>query len=143
MMRGRGEVLFIGTVESAGEVSTVRIFEEYCGGLLGIEGYSHLFVLYWLHLRDDERNRRTLRVVPRRHEGAPLTGVFACRSPSRPNPIGLTVVRLLSVEGCALKVSGLDAVEGTPIIDIKPYSPRADSVPDARAPEWTLRGPPT
>lgn len=142
-MRGRGEVLFIGTVESAGEVSTVRIFEEYCGGLLGIEGYSHLFVLYWLHLRDDERNRRTLRVVPRRHEGAPLTGVFACRSPSRPNPIGLTVVRLLSVEGCALKVSGLDAVEGTPIIDIKPYSPRADSVPDARAPEWTLRGPPT
>jgi tRNA-Thr(GGU) m(6)t(6)A37 methyltransferase TsaA len=143
MMGGRGEVLFIGTVESAGEVSTVRIFEEYCGGLLGIEGYSHLFVLYWLHLRDDERNRRTLRVVPRRHEGAPLTGVFACRSPSRPNPIGLTVVRLLSVEGCALKVSGLDAVEGTPVIDIKPYSPRADSIPDARTPEWTLRGPPT
>ncbi len=142
-MGGKGEVIFIGTVKSAGEVSTIQIFEEFCKGLLGIEEYSHLIVLYWLHLRDDELNRRTLRVVPRRHKGAPLTGVFACRSPSRPNPIGLTVVRLESVEGCLLRVVGLDAVEGTPIIDIKPYSPRADSVPDAKTPEWTLRGPPT
>lgn len=142
-MGGKGEVLFIGTVKSAGEVSTIQIFDEFCEGLLGIEEYSHLIVLYWLHLRDDERNRRTLRVVPPRHKGAPLTGVFACRSPSRPNPIGLTVVRLESRDGCLLRVVGLDAVEGTPIIDIKPYSPRADSVPDAKTPEWTLRGPPT
>ncbi|RLI10600.1 tRNA (N6-threonylcarbamoyladenosine(37)-N6)-methyltransferase TrmO [Candidatus Bathyarchaeota archaeon] len=142
-MDERAEVRFIGEVESAGDTATIRIYPEFCPGLLGVEDYSHLIVLYWLHLRDDEKNRGTLRVIPRRHEGAPLTGVFACRSPSRPNPIGLTVVELEAVEGCRLTVGGLDALEGSPIIDIKPYSPRGDSVPDARAPEWTFRGPPT
>jgi len=142
MVRG-AEIRFVGEVGSAGETSTVRIYPEYCQGLLGVDGYSHLILLYWMHLRDDEENRRTLRVVPRRHEGAPLTGVFASRSPSRPNPIGLAVVKVEAVEGCTLRVSGLDALEGSPIIDVKPYQPRADSVPDARAPDWTLRGPTT
>ncbi|KYH36804.1 MAG: Uncharacterized protein family UPF0066 [Candidatus Bathyarchaeota archaeon B23] len=138
-----GEVRFIGVVEEAGEESTIRVYPQYCPGLLGIEAHSHLIILYWMHLRDDERHRGTLRVIPRRHEGAPLTGVFACRSPSRPNPIGLSVVELLGMEDCRLRVRGLDAFEGSPIVDIKPYLPRADSVPDARVPEWTLRGPPT
>ncbi len=142
-MIGVGEVRFIGIVESAGEASTVLIYPEFCLGLLGVEGYSHLIVLYWLHLRDDERNRGTVRVTPPRHEGAPLTGVFACRSPSRPNPIGLAVVELEAVEGCRLRVRDLDALKGSPIVDLKPYSPRADSVPDARTPEWSSRGPPT
>ncbi|MCK4435646.1 SAM-dependent methyltransferase, partial [Candidatus Bathyarchaeota archaeon] len=71
------------------------------------------------------------------------TGVFACRSPSRPNPIELCVVELMKVEGCNLTVKGLDAFENTPIIDIKPYLPRADSIPDARVPGWTSRGPST
>ena len=142
-MDGRGEVRFIGEVESVGETSTIGINPEYCPGLLGVESYSHLIVLYWMHLREDEENRGALQVTPSRHEGAPLTGVFACRSPSRPNPIGLTVVKLDAVEGCRLKVSGLDALEGSPIVDIKPYSPRGDSVPDARTPEWALHGPPT
>jgi len=142
-MGGGGEVRFIGEVESVGDVSTVRVYPEFTPGLLGVEGYSHIIVLYWMHLRDDEESRGALRVTPRRHEGAPLTGVFACRSPSRPNPIGLTVVKLEAVEGCRLRVSGLDALKGSPIIDIKPYSPRGDSVPDARTPEWALHGPPT
>ena len=76
-------------------------------------------------------------------EGAPLTGVFACRSPSRPNPIGLTIVELEGVDGCKLKVKGLDALEGSPIVDLKPYQPRADLVIEARAPEWSRHGPPT
>lgn len=134
---------FIGKVESSGEKSTIRVFPEYCEGLLGVEGYSHLFIIYWMHLRDDEKHRRTLIVKPPRHEGAPLTGVFSTRSPSRPNPIGLTVVKLESVEGCTLTVSGLDALEETPIIDIKPYSPRGDAHPDACTPEWAMHGPPT
>ncbi len=142
-MDGRGEIRFVGEVESVGETSTIGIYPEYCPGLLGVESYSNLIVLYWMHLRDDEENRGTMQVVPRRHEGAPLTGVFACRSPSRPNPIGLTVVKLEAVEDCRLRVSGLDALEGSPIVDIKPYSPRGDSIPDARTPEWALRGPPT
>lgn len=142
-MDGNAEVRFIGEVESVGDTSTVRIYPKFCPGLLGVEAYSHLIVLYWMHLRGDEESRQTLRVIPPRHEGAPLTGVFACRSPSRPNPLGLTVVKLEAIEGCRLTVSGLDSFEGSPIIDIKPYSPRGDSVPDARTPGWALRGPPT
>ncbi len=140
----RSEVWFIGVVEEvSGDESTIRIYPEYCQGLLGLDAYSHIIILYWLHLRDNEKHRKTLRVIPRRHEGAPLTGVFACRSPSRPNPIGLSVVELLAVEDCRLRVRGLDAFKDSPIIDIKPYLPRADSIPDAKVPKWTLRGPPT
>jgi len=141
-MAEKAEIRFIGEVEKAGEESTLLIFPDYCAGLLGIEGYSHIFLLYWMHLRDDGKNRATLQVRPPRHGGAPLTGVFATRSPSRPNPIGLSLVKLKSIEGCRLVVSGLDALEGSPIVDVKPYSPRGDAFPDARVPEWSLRGPP-
>lgn len=142
-MGEHGEVRFIGVVEEVGETSTILIHQDFCPGLLGVEGYSHVIVLYWMHLRDNDRHRGTLRVRPPRHEGAPLTGVFACRSPSRPNPIGLSVVELKEMEGCRLRVSGLDALEGSPIVDLKPYQPRADEIPGARAPEWSRHGPPT
>jgi len=142
-MSGVGEIRFIGRVESAGDTCTIVIDPEYCPALLGVENYSHLLVLYWFHLRDNDEHRGTLRVTPPRHKGAPLTGVFACRSPSRPNPIGLTVVELLRVNGCRLEVSGLDALEGSPIVDLKPYLPRADSIPDARTPVWLKHDPPT
>lgn len=138
-----GEIRFIGEVESAGETSTIIIYPDYCPGLLGVDRYSHLIVLYWMHLRDNDMHRRTLRVTPPRHRDATLRGVFASRSPSRPNPIGLSVVKLEAVDGCSLKVTGLDALEGSPIVDLKPYSPRSDSVPDARTPERARHGPPT
>lgn len=137
----RGVIRFIGEVESAGDTSTILIYPDFCPGLLGVEGYSHLIVIYWMHLRDDEGHRRTLRVTPPRHEGAPLTGVFASRSPSRPNPIGLAVVELEGVDGCRVRVNNLDALEGSPIVDLKPYQPRADSVSEARTPDWSKRGP--
>jgi tRNA-Thr(GGU) m(6)t(6)A37 methyltransferase TsaA len=137
-MGTNGRLRFIGVVEKAGEQeAVVRIFPEYCSGLKGIGDFSHLIILYWIHLRDNEEERRTLLVFPRRHKVNVEVGVFACRSPSRPNPIGLCVTRLLKVEGCVLTVSGLDALEGSPIIDIKPYIPANDSVPDARTPEWS------
>ena len=136
---------FIGVVENADEtgVSTVRIFDEFCDGLEGLDTYSHIIVFYWFHLRDTEEERNVLKVVPRRHPGATEVGVFTSRSPSRPNPIGLCVVELVKLEGNVLAVKGLDAFEGTPIIDIKPYNPRADAVPDAVVPPWALRGPKT
>lgn len=140
----KGELRFIGVAEKAGEQETkVRIFPEFCAGLKGIEDFSHLIILYWIHLRDNEEERRTLLVFPRRHAVNVETGVFACRSPSRPNPIGLCVVELLKIEECTLTVKNLDALEGSPIIDIKPYIPRADSIHNARVPEWTLHGPKT
>ncbi len=131
------KIRFVGFVERAGEdEAVIRIFPEFCEALKGIEDYSHIIVLYWIHLRDDEENRRTLLVYPRRHAVNVLTGVFACRSPSRPNPIGLCVVKLVRKQGCMLVVKGLDAIENSPIVDIKPYVPKLDSVPDARVPEW-------
>jgi tRNA-Thr(GGU) m(6)t(6)A37 methyltransferase TsaA len=140
----KGEFHFIGFVEKAGEQeATLNIFPEFCAGLKGIKDFSHLIILYWAHLRDNEEERRTLLVFPRRHALNVETGVFSCRSPSRPNPIGLCVVELLKVEECVLVVKDLDALEGSPIIDIKPYIPRADSVPNARVPEWTDQGPKT
>jgi len=142
-MSEKGELRFIGVVESSAELSRVRIFPEFRLGLEGLNNFSHITILYWFHLRDNEEERRTLQVVPRRHLGAPQVGVFASRSPSRPNPIGLCVVELTKIEDCTLLVRGLDAVEGSPIIDIKPYIPRADSVCGARVPQWTFHEPPT
>jgi tRNA-Thr(GGU) m(6)t(6)A37 methyltransferase TsaA len=135
-MHKQGVLNFIGIVESAGETEArVRIFDEFCEGLRENGQFSHLILLYWIHLRDEENERRTLRVFPRRHAVDVEVGVFACRSPSRPNPIGLCVVELVRNELCILTVKGLDALEGSPIIDIKPYIPRADSIPDAGVPE--------
>ncbi|MBS7616263.1 tRNA (N6-threonylcarbamoyladenosine(37)-N6)-methyltransferase TrmO [Candidatus Bathyarchaeota archaeon] len=136
-MKNKGVVQFVGVVEKVeGEKAEIRIFQKFCSGLKGIEGFSHLIVLYWIHLRNSEEERRTLLVFPRRHTAKTETGVFACRSPSRPNPIGLCVVELLKRENCVLTVKGLDALEGSPIIDVKPYIPRTDSVHNARLPEW-------
>lgn len=132
-----GEVRFIGVVEEAGEQrAKIRVFPEFCGGLKGIEGFSHLIILYWIHLRDSEAERRTLLVFTRRHRVNVETGVFACRNPSRPNPIGLCIVELVEVENCVLTVKGLDAFEGSPIVDIKPYIPSVDAFPEAHAPDW-------
>jgi tRNA-Thr(GGU) m(6)t(6)A37 methyltransferase TsaA len=136
----KGELNFIAVVEEADELEAqVRVFPEFCDGLKGIGGFSHIIILYWIHLRDNEKDRSVLQVFPRRHAVNVKVGVFSCRSPSRPNPIGLCVVKLIRVEGCVLTVKGLDALEDSPIIDIKPYIPRIDSIPDASVPEWAGR----
>jgi tRNA-Thr(GGU) m(6)t(6)A37 methyltransferase TsaA len=144
MVDVKGKLRFIGIVEETGEQEAkLRIFPEFSDGLKSIEDFSHILILYWIHQRDNEADRRTLLVLPRRHAVEVEKGVFACRSPSRPNPIGMCVVELTTVDGCVLTVKGLDAFKDSPVIDIKPYIPRADCFPDARVPEWTRCGPPT
>lgn len=135
-MNGKSENHFIGIVERAGEEAKIKIFPKFCDGLRGVESFSHLIVLYWIHLHDNEEDRRTLLVYPKRQAVNILTGVFACRSPARPNPIGLCVVELVKREECTLTVKGLDALENSPIIDIKPYIPKIDSVLNAKLPRW-------
>lgn len=143
-MGEEGRLRFIGVVEGVnGDRSRVKIFPEFCEGLQRLSDFSHVIVLYWFHLRDGEKERHTLRVIPRRHCGAPQVGVFASRSPDRPNPIGVCVAELVKIENGVLIVRGLDAFEGSPIVDIKPYLPRGNSVPKARTPEWAQHGPPT
>lgn len=107
------------------DVSTLEVFEDYEPGLLHIEQCSHLIVLYWQHKGD--------RSVLRSHTpwGPEVHGVFATRSPNRPNMIGFCVVELLKCEGRFLTVRGLDALEGSPLIDIKPYASQVDCVQDA------------
>jgi len=99
----------------------VEIFEEYEEGLKDVEGCPHLIVLYWLH----KANRGVLQSHSPRD--GKLHGVFATRSPNRPNPIGLCVAELIERRGRFLKVVGLDAFDGTPLIDIKPYFHDVDS----------------
>ena len=143
-MSQQGKLRFIGVVERAGEQeATVRVFEEFCAGLKGLEAFSHIIILYWIHLRDNERERKTLLVFPKKHKVKVQTGVFACRSPSRPNLIGLCAVKLRRIEDCRLIVEGLDALKDSLVIDVKPYLPRADSIPKARVPQWTQNGPPS
>lgn len=140
----KGRLTFIGTAKRVDEqVACVEVYPEFCEGLRDIAEYSHLIILYWAHLRDNEEERRTLLVYPKKHGRKVETGVFSCRSPSRPNPICLCVVELLKVEGCNLTVKGLDAKLNSPIIDIKPYFPRSDSIPEARVAPWVMNGPPT
>jgi len=117
-------------------ISELVMREELSSALDGLEGFSHLFVLYWMHRISE--GGKVLRARPREREDMPLLGVLATRSPLRPNPIGLTVVELLGRSGNVLKVKGLDAFDGTPILDIKPYD-HWDMKAEARVPEWWLR----
>jgi tRNA-Thr(GGU) m(6)t(6)A37 methyltransferase TsaA len=135
----KAEVRFVGEVVNVdGEKATLQVYRQYCEGLKDIAGYSHLIIMYWAHRRDTEDERQTILVFPKRHGRKIKTGVFACRSPSRPNPICLCVVELLELEDCSLKVKGLDAELGSPIVDIKPYHPHSDSIPNAKFSEWVL-----
>lgn len=108
--------------ESKGAVCTIELDERYASGLAGLEAFTHLVVLYFM----DQARRDLITQVPR-HLGV-ARGTFALRSPVRPNPIAFSIVKLLRIEGTRLSVSGLDCLDGTPLIDIKPYLPAIDSV---------------
>ena len=129
----------VGVVQRQGERTFLSIAPRYAPALEGIQGFSHLWVLYWFHGHDNPEDRGTLKVHPRRDPSNPLTGVFATRAPVRPNLIGLTACGLLAVKGTTLEVADLDAQDGSPILDIKPYIPEGDSHPEARTPEWVKR----
>jgi len=104
---------------------TIELDARWADGLKGVETCSHLIVLYWM----DQARRDLVLQVPR-HYGE-QRGTFALRSPARPNPIAVSVVRLLRLDGAKLEVKGLDCLDGTACLDIKPYFASIDSVPDA------------
>jgi tRNA-Thr(GGU) m(6)t(6)A37 methyltransferase TsaA len=106
----------------------VELDPRYAAGLRDLELYSHAILLYWM----DEARRDLIQQVPA-HLGHPR-GTFALRSPVRPNPIALAVVELLGIEGTCLAVRNVDCVDGTPLLDIKPYLASTDSFPGARRP---------
>ena len=106
-------------------ISQIVVRSEFAPALDGIEAFSHLFILFWLH-KVSEEERRTYRIHPSNNTSFPLVGAFATRTRHRPNPIGISVVQLVEVRSNVLLVKGLDAVDGTPVLDIKPYVPAFD-----------------
>jgi tRNA-Thr(GGU) m(6)t(6)A37 methyltransferase TsaA len=121
--------------EEHGVVSEIVIDEALTGILDGIEEFSHILVLYWAH-RVPEEGRSILKAHPMGRKDLPLVGIFATCSPARPNPICGIVVRLLERTDNLLRVQGLDAVDGSPVIDIKPYNPSYYPVGEVRIPRW-------
>jgi tRNA-Thr(GGU) m(6)t(6)A37 methyltransferase TsaA len=124
-------------VKDKSRISQIIVCDELVEALEGVDGFSHLFVLFWLD-QISSKQRMTLKVHPRGRMDLPLLGAFATRTNLRPNPIGLTLVELLKVEGNTLTVRGLDAFDGTPILDIKPFD-SWDNAEKARVPEWWIK----
>ena len=114
--------------------SEVELHPELADALSGLDGFSHVIVVGWLdQIPDELRERR--QAYPGGDERLPLLGSFALRG-ARPNPLAVTVCRLRGIEGSTLRVEGLDLVDGTPVLDVKPYIAVYDAVPDAKLPRW-------
>lgn len=118
-------------------ISKVVLNEEYADGLLGLEDFSNALIIYFMHLAT-EKERIRLRRRPQGRDDMPYVGIFSQRAKRRPNPIGVTCVEIIKREKNVLIVKGLDAIDGTPVLDIKPYYPR-DRVETPIIPEWVYR----
>ena len=112
--------------------------ETYWQGTTDLEEFSHAIILWWIDGRDNPSDRNTTLVTPPKKNDSIPTGVFACRSPSRPNPIGHTIVKIESIdqEHKRIIIDHMDANSGSPVIDIKPYLPSSDRVEIAKVPLW-------
>lgn len=116
-------------------LSRLLIDEEFKGGLQGLEQFSHALIITFLQQASFDRERHLIR-RPRGLESMPLVGIFSQRAKDRPNPIGVTAVQIVTVGADFVEVKGLDAIDGTPILDVKPYYPQYDLVGDATVPNW-------
>lgn len=117
------------------DVSNIIINEELQAGLVGLSDFSHLVVVYYL---DKACFNSELHLVrrPQGRDDMPMVGIFSQRAKDRPNPIGITAVEIISVDGNVITVRGLDAIDNTPVLDIKPYYPMYDCRNNAIVPEW-------
>jgi tRNA (adenine37-N6)-methyltransferase len=141
------EMKEIGTVKSTVKVlvdegwgdvvSEITLRPEYSGALTGLEDFSHAIIVYYMHRATFDPALHLIR-RPQEREDMPEVGMFAQRARHRPNPIGVTAVEIVSIDGDTLTVRGLDAVDGTPVLDIKPYYPDFDKKLGS-TPEWVDR----
>lgn len=116
-------ILPVGVIHHTDDAACIEISQPYETALLGLEGFSHITVLYWFHENDTPQLRGILQVHPKKNKDLPLTGVFATHSPVRPNPIAMTFCNILRIDGLSIFIDGIDARDGSPVIDIKPYIP--------------------
>lgn len=125
----------IGHVQVQDGKSQIVLDPEYQDGLLRLDEFSHVWVIWWFDRNDSPEEREILQVHPRREPRNPLSGVFATRAPVRPNLVGLTLCRVIAVRENVLVIDRIDAYPGTPVLDLKPYIPGWESVPDAIVPQ--------
>jgi len=113
------------------DTSQIQLLPRYSKGLGGLQGFSHIIVLFWVHKAKEWK-------MPKYHQKPSQVKLFATRMPVRPNPIGMSVVELLdfSTDTGQVTIKGLDALDGTPVLDIKPYIPNFDSYSKACVPDW-------
>lgn len=114
-------------IYAKGATGRIELLPEFVEALADLDGFERIWVIYHLH----KAGPCKLKVVP--YRDTRLRGLFSTRAPSRPNPIGLSVVGLLGVKGCIIHVSELDLLDGTPVLDIKPYVPKFDAHPESKA----------
>jgi len=136
MMTQSIQITPVGKICRKNEEVFIEIDDRYGKALLGLEGFSHIIILAWFHEHDNPEERHTLQVHPMRDSNKPLTGVFATRSPVRPNLIALYICKLRSVEKNIIQVDPIEAFDGSPVLDIKPYIPRHDAIARAQTPAW-------
>jgi tRNA-Thr(GGU) m(6)t(6)A37 methyltransferase TsaA len=130
----------IGRVEKPEGRSLIVLDKKYQPGLLGLGQWSHVQVIWWFDKNDVPQKRSILQVHPRGDKNNPLTGVFACRAPVRPNLIALSLCRIVSVNDNIIELEGIDADADTPVLDLKPYAPGQDSASGVKVPKWAKGG---
>jgi tRNA-Thr(GGU) m(6)t(6)A37 methyltransferase TsaA len=131
------QVFPVGIIHNTDEETRIEIHEPYEAALLGLDGFSHITVLYWFHQNDTPGLRSTLQVRPRKNPDNPLTGVFATHSPVRPNLIAMTPCNIIRIDGRSILVDDIDARDGSPVIDIKPYIPIDElEASEIKTPAW-------
>ena len=126
----------IGHVQKSEERTSIVLDKKHEPGLLGLEGFSHIYVFWWFDRNDTPEKRAILQVHPMGNRENPLTGVFATRSPMRPNLIALTLCKVVSAKGNTIEIESSDAFDDTPVLDIKPFIPGYDTAENATVPEW-------
>ncbi len=128
----------IGYVRRIENSNYLEIFPKYWDATTHLDLFSHAIVLWWIDGMDTPETRSTVLANPPKNKGPIPSGVFSCRSPARPNPIGITIVKILALEkgDTRIKIDHMDANDGSPIVDIKPYLPSSDRVENAQVAPW-------
>lgn len=135
-MKDRFYIFPVGVIRKENDSVRIEIGEAYRDAFLGLNGFSHIAVFFWFHENDTPEKRKTLQVHPRKNKQIPLTGVFATHSPLRPNLIGLTICKILSIKDTTIFIEKIDAIDGSPVIDIKCFIPSSELGSDIKLPEW-------
>jgi tRNA-Thr(GGU) m(6)t(6)A37 methyltransferase TsaA len=135
-MKDRFYIYPVGVIKKENENVRIVIDEAYRDALLGLDDFSHITVCYWFHENDTPEKRKTMQVHPRKNKQNPLRGVFATHSPLRPNLIALSICKILSIKDTTISIEKIDALDGSPVIDIKCFIPSSELGSDIRLPEW-------